>query len=233
MTARSSRIGLRMLDAALWPLRRMRLGPLQYAGPSARVRDDLPILIVANHVSWWDGFLVREVHERMRPRQPFCVVMTDRELGRHPWLRSLGAVGIRQGSVAGVRQAFRAVAARRRRDTRSFFVYFPQGVIRPSWCRPLEFRRGVERLVRILAPVTVIALAIHIEPLNRAVPTPFVVAGEPRVLGEDGRLDAATLEAAVTRELDALLDFIGLHGESAIDAWQAWRPHSQVRAGLV
>jgi 1-acyl-sn-glycerol-3-phosphate acyltransferase len=219
----SSRLGLRALDALLAPLRRMRLDETRFAFPATPPRADLPVLVAANHVSWWDGFLLREAHERLRPRQPFCIVMTERELSRRPWLRALGAVGIEPGSVSSVRRAFREAGHRRRDEPGSFFVYFPQGVIWPSSRRPLGFERGVALLARVLAPVSILPAAIHIEPLNRARPTPFLVLGEPLVVEPGDSVGASQLAGRVEQELDRLHTFLERHGENAIDAWPAWR----------
>jgi 1-acyl-sn-glycerol-3-phosphate acyltransferase len=218
----SSRIGLKALDAVLVPLRKLRLAPLRLSGGDRDPDRELPLLLVANHVSWWDGFLIRQVHERLRPDGPFCIVMTDRELSRRPWLRALGAVGLQQGSVASIRGTLRELARRRREAPRTVFVFFPQGAIWPATRRPLGFRTGIELVARTLAPVVVLPTAIHIEPLNGPVPVPFISLSRPRTIDRADSVDAAALESAVERELDAVLAFLGRHGENAPDAWPAF-----------
>lgn len=218
----SSRIGLRALDAALLPLRKLRLAPLRLSGEGRELPEDVPVLLVANHVSWWDGFLVREVHERLRPRKPFCIVMTERELSRRSWLRTLGAIGLRPGSVGSVRGALREMTRRREDEPATIFVFFPQGAIWPATRRPLGFQSGVELVARTLAPVTVLPAAIHIEPLNGPLPVPFVALAPPVSVERGDAVDASILESMVTRELDAVLDFLGRHGENAPDAWPAF-----------
>ena len=103
---------------------------------------DLPVLLVANHVSWWDGFLLREVHRRMRPDAPLHVVMTEGELRRFPIFRWMGAVPLSDGRLAA-RGLLRDLEARASDRRDAVFAYFPQGRIWPSHRRPLGFRPGV------------------------------------------------------------------------------------------
>ena len=102
---------------------------------------EIPVLLVANHVSWWDGFLLREVHRRLRPDAPLHVVMTESELRRIPIFQWMGAVPLGDSRLAA-----RALLEdlRQRIDARPDAVigFFPQGRIWPSHRRPLGFRRG-------------------------------------------------------------------------------------------
>lgn len=217
MKTRSSRLGLRALDLVLAPLRRARLRDLCVAGLPADLPGHEPVLIVANHSSWWDGFLLRSIHERLRPRSPFYVLMTERELRPRPWLRGLGAIGLQPGSTRSVRAAFRYLAEQRRRAP--FVLFFPQGRIWPSTRRPLGFEPGISLLAGMMSPATIIPTALHIEPLNHATPTPFVSLGAAiRVEGRMRNLHR-DLEERVAAELDALLAFLNRHGEQSVAAW--------------
>src|SRR5690606_15052336 len=101
--------------------------------------DDRPLLLVCNHVSWWDGFIIRAVQQRLRPAAPVFTLMSRSELDRHPYFRLMGAVGIGNTSAAAVRAGLREFEARLFDAPGSVGVVFPQGAIWPASRRPLGF----------------------------------------------------------------------------------------------
>lgn len=177
---------------------------------------DLPLLLVANHVSWWDGFLLREVHRRIRPDAPLHVVMSGRELRRNPLFRWMGAVPLGDGPLAA-RQLLLDLQARRHARHDAVFGFFPQGRIWPSHRRPLGFRRGATWLATRLAPIAVVPVGLHLEPLTRPGPAAFVSVGRPRIVRAESTV--GELEDSVTRLVDDLLRWVRRHGEDAARAW--------------
>lgn len=187
--------GLRAFDVFFTPWRRRRLAAIRMAGlPPALPRGE-PLVLVANHTSWWDGFLLREVHRVLRPGAHLSTIMLASELRRFPFFRYMGAEGMQPGSVASVRSLLHRLDTLRARDPELVVAYFPQGRIWPMDRRPLGFHPGIDRLVRRLAPATVLPLGLRVEPLNRVSPTAFVSAGPPIRVAAGQRIDAHALEA--------------------------------------
>jgi 1-acyl-sn-glycerol-3-phosphate acyltransferase len=198
------------------PWMRHRLSGVYLRGASrALPLPGLPVLLVANHVSWWDGFLLREVHRAIRPRSPFHVVMSEAQMRAHPLLRWLGAVPLGDGPLAAraMLRALEGLSA----DGAPVIGYFPQGRIWPSHRRPLGFQRGVDWLAGRLSPIVVVPVGLHLEPLNRSAPAAFVAVDRPVLV--PNRLESGTLEARVTRVLDSLHAFLDTHGEAAPGRW--------------
>lgn len=214
MDSRFSRAALAAFELLFTPWRRRRLRAVLLTGLPEGLPAGRPLLLAANHVSWWDAFLLREVHRALRPAAPLYTVMRLRELERIPFFRWTGAVGIEPAFPATVLAALRFLRERVQERPDSVVLFFPQGRIWPSHRRPLGFRRGVELFARRLAPV-VLPVAIHLEPLSTAAPTAFLSVGEP----VEGAPDAREMEARVEAELDALLAFLARHGEDAPRAW--------------
>lgn len=214
MDSRFSPAAVAAFELFFRPWMRRRLGGVHVTGLPASLPPGLPLLLVPNHVSWWDGFLMREVQRALRPGAPIHHLMSAGELRRFPFFRRMGVVGIEPGSPASAAAALRVLRARLAERPDSVVVLFPQGRIWPSFRRPLGFRRGVEAFVRHLSPV-VLPVAIHAEPLAAPGPAFFVAVGEP----VEGAATAAVLEARVEAELDALHAFLAVHGEEAPRAW--------------
>jgi 1-acyl-sn-glycerol-3-phosphate acyltransferase len=192
--------------------RRVLADPLIVGWPTA-LPGDVPLIIVANHVSWWDGFLLRDLHRELRPGSHLCVVMNAAELRCNTTLRLLGGVPLRTGSTASVRALMRGLRAVRERAPDFTLFYFPQGRIWPSFRRPLGFRRGVARLAAHVAPAVILPVGLHIEPLNARRPTPIIAMGEPIAVGADFD-DDVLVERRVQGRLDEVLDKLAECGES-------------------
>lgn len=218
MKARPSLFALHLFEMAFLPWMRRRVS-VHMAGLPRTLAPDLPLLVVANHISWWDGFVLRELHRVLRPRSPLRVLMTSAEYRRNPVLGWIAALPMQPGSPNSVLRAFRELRRLRDREPSMVTLFFPQGRIWPSQRRPLGFERGVTTLARMLAPATILPVALHMEPLAAARPSFFALAGSPRLLQAGEREDVARLEAVVEAELDRLFAHLASRGEAALDNW--------------
>lgn len=213
MGSRADRMTWNAFDLVFKPWMRRRL-KVCVTGDPGHLTPDAPLLLVANHVSWWDGFLLREVQRELRPDSVLYTLALERELREHSVLRFTGGIGVDPESPASIRGALRRFEQKRHEFTHAVFAYFPQGCIAPSYRRPLAFRRGVELFARALAPITVLPVGIHIEPMTSLAPTAFVTIGEP-IKSPDGHVDHRDLERRVHELLDETLAFLAKHGENA------------------
>lgn len=217
MRIAGSRVAWAGFELAFRPWMRRRLDGVHVRGAgNAAWVPAMPLLLVANHVSWWDGFLLREVHRRVRPGAPLHVVMSARELRRHPYLGLLGAVPLERTRV-GPRRLLDALAARVDAHPEAVLGYFPQGRLWPSHRRPLEFSRGAAWLAGRLSPLAVVPVGLHLQPLARPAPAAFVSVGRPFVAREE--VDPCRLEREVTGLLNGILDHVAEHGEDAALRW--------------
>ena len=211
---------LGLFDAFFRPWMRRQIAAVEITGATDLPDDPArPVLLCPNHVSWWDGFVARDVARLLRPDGSFHVVALERELRARPFLRLLGAVGLEPGSTGSLRALLRRVEALGEGDRRSVLTVFPQGRIWPAFRRPLDFRPGVALLRRALAPCWTVPVAIRVEPLANRRPTVFVSVAEPLGPAWPETDVVEALEARVVDELDALGHFLALHGEEAAEAW--------------
>lgn len=182
---------------------------------TARALPEGRWLLVANHESFWDGFLLRDVQRSLGPGRSFHAVMLDRELGPRPWLRALGALGVTPGSLARSRAL---VASVETLPDDAVLAFFPQGRIRPGSPRPLDFQTGIAALCRRIAPVAVLPVGLRVVTGRTARAEAYVCVGEP-VAATGRRLDTPGLEEAVTAQVDAVDDFLARYGEDAPEMW--------------
>src|SRR5690606_14404189 len=106
MTPRPSRFALGLFRTVFLPWMRGRV-IVRIPHVPWNVPRDAPLLLVANHISWWDGFALWEVQRMLRPGASLRVVMTAAELERNRVLGWIAAVPIRPGSAGSVLRTFR------------------------------------------------------------------------------------------------------------------------------
>jgi hypothetical protein len=122
----------------------------------------LPLLIVPNHSTWWDGFFLYILNRLLLGRR-LHLMMLEEQLARFRFFRRIGAFGIRPGSIGEVAASL-AYSASVLREPANALCLFPQGVMRHPSARPLGFRPGLERILREHgAPVGILPLAIRCE----------------------------------------------------------------------
>lgn len=223
MRSRFSPTAVGAFELFFRPWMRRRVNAVRMAGLPGPGLPAGPLLLAANHVSWWDGFILREVQRVLRPRAPMYTVMAEAELRRFPYFRRLGVVGVEGASPLSVARALRLLKSRLRERPDAVVVFLPQGRIWPSHRRPLGFRRGVELFARHLSTI-ILPVGLHAEPLNTISPTFFVAAGEPL----DGAWRVAELERRVEAQLDAIHALLAVHGENAPRVWPG--PHTPLPA---
>lgn len=177
-------------------------------------------VLFANHHSWWDGFLLRELHRRTWAG-PLWTVMLERELAPRPWFRRLGCLGVDPAEPASVRHLARSLEAIAKGPAGWSLAWFPQGRIWPATRRPMGLRSGLARLAPCLGEVRMFPVALRTEPLNTLRPHAFVSPGKP--LGGSGPWATGVLEDALAAELDRLDQELSDMGEDASVHWPGER----------
>jgi 1-acyl-sn-glycerol-3-phosphate acyltransferase len=116
----------------------------------------LPILLLGNHTSWWDGFWAEYVNLSYFKRKPY-VMMLEEQLRSRLFLRGAGAFSINKQSrsvVESIRYATEILGHRE-----NILILYPQGEIRSSHEFPLRFDKGWFRILsRQTQPVQVVFL---------------------------------------------------------------------------
>jgi 1-acyl-sn-glycerol-3-phosphate acyltransferase len=215
-----SPLAWRLFDLANRRWRRGRLDGIHLAGLPPGLRSSPgPVLVVANHSSWWDGFVVRELHRRLRPDQPFLTVMLEEQLRRYPFLRRLGGVGLVPGSTASLRGLLERLGRVREESPGAMVLLFPQGRLWPSHRRPLGFLPGLRAFRRTLRDSWVLPVGIHLAPGARPGQEAWISVGRPVAPGDPEGADPGAMETRVTAELDAILLFLARWGEEAAARW--------------
>jgi 1-acyl-sn-glycerol-3-phosphate acyltransferase len=168
-----------------WLCRR-RFQGIQILGKIPDIPEAMPILLLPNHSTWWDGFFPYLLNDAIF-RRPYHVMMLEHRLREFWFFRFVGAFSINQSSPKGIVETLAYTASLLAPASKSgqtpLVVMFPQGELRPSGIRPLGYNRGVERVLsKATTTFAVIPLAMRCEFLAESKPNVFLECGTPRII---------------------------------------------------
>ncbi len=181
-----------------------------------------PLVVYANHTSWWDGFVL---HELLLGSgwDGYCV-MEEAQLARYRFLARVGAFSIRRHDAGSALASLRYAADLLRRPGVAV-VIFPEGVLRPADGSPIALERGVEVLGR-LSGAPCVPVALRYAFLEHERPDVLVAIGEPHpataLAGFATRLDTLTRSLAAIGSLTGLVPVVRGR-RSVAERWDAVR----------
>jgi 1-acyl-sn-glycerol-3-phosphate acyltransferase len=121
----------------------------------SEVQDSgLPVLIIGNHFSWWDGFLALDINQRLFGRR-FHIMMLEEQLKDRMFLNKAGAYSIRPGhrSMAETFAYTRELLS----DPENLVTMYPQGKIYSMHDQPFVFEKGWYKIIeRLEQPVQMV-----------------------------------------------------------------------------
>lgn len=135
-----------------------------------------PVILAANHVCWWDPFLVVALDEALGTEG--YALMDAGGLEGLPFFARLGAVPLDRSTPARLRAGLRAGAALLDRPRRAVWM-FPQGRLRPAHLRPLGLHSGVSLLSRLAPGAAVVPVAFQYAFGEHPAPAALAWLGDP------------------------------------------------------
>jgi len=209
--ARKFPLGQRMVERLIDNSFRKYFDRIHYRQHEAYTDEQraLPMIICANHSSWWDGYVALLVSRQLGV-DPY-LMMEEVQLRRYFFFSWIGCFSVDRHDPRSALESLQ-YAARLLKEQRGRMVWlFPQGEISPNDHRRLKFFTGAAYLARMSRPVLLYPLAIRIEYLAEQRPDLFISLCEPLHVDAEqtrtpGFLKSCThqLEERVTAELDHL-----------------------------
>jgi len=118
------------------------------------------VLLVANHISWWDGFWALYLSMKVF-RKKYHFMMLEKEL-RKRWLFSFsGGFSIAQGAKSVIDSL--NYSAELLKDKNNLVLMFPQGKLHSMHDDNFRFQKGVERILSKTQNTKVVFLASIID----------------------------------------------------------------------
>ena len=168
---------------------------------------DAGAVLVANHHSWWDGYLAWLLARRHG--RPFAVLVDEATLVRYPFFRRLGAL-----ATSELRTAVRRASAG------AWLFVFPEGrLLAPA--APGPFASGAATIAR-LAQVPVVPCAWRVVVRGAQYPEVYVRCGAVLARSaqpDEQRAAVARLLARIERDLADADD-----AEAPLPGYDSWYP---------
>lgn len=126
------------------------------------------ILVLSNHVSWWDGFWIMYLNQKVL-RRKFYFMMLEEQLRKHWYFIFSGGFSVKKKS----RSIFETIdyTASLLTNNENMVLIFPQGKINSIYNANIKFQKGIERIlekspkgVQILFVVNLIDYFSHKKP---------------------------------------------------------------------
>ena len=151
---------------------------LRVVGTEPSVPAGLPLIVIGNHNTWWDGFFIYLLNLRVFRRRLY-LMMAERQLKRFPFFSHVGAFSVNPGHPRSVRESLSyAAGLLSLKDT--LLCVFPQGVMTPYGASALVFRPGLEKIVTMYGgEVALVQVAIKCAFLEERKPEVFFLLDDP------------------------------------------------------
>jgi 1-acyl-sn-glycerol-3-phosphate acyltransferase len=158
-----------------------------------------PLLVVANHTSWWDALVALYVTTHLLELEGYAL-MDAKNLVRFPFFGLVGAFGVDLGEPRDGVRAIRYASRLLDRPGRAVWL-FPQGRERPITERPLDFRGGAAEIARVARNAVIIPAALRYEFGADELPHLYVSFGPVVAPSRDVETNRIEQERAVDAEL--------------------------------
>jgi 1-acyl-sn-glycerol-3-phosphate acyltransferase len=163
-----------------------------------------PLIVYANHSSWWDPMVSVLLAERLLPGRKHYAPMDAAALKRYAILAKIGIFPVEMGTARGAVQFLRTSQAILASGGVVWIT--PQGRFADSRARPLGFKPGLGALALRCPEVSVIPLAIEYTFWDERLPETLLRFGTPVRLAEGMNEEAATerLASALVETMEEL-----------------------------
>jgi len=149
-------------------------------GNVPETNPDLPLLLLPNHSTWWDGFFVYLLNKKLFRRRLY-LMMLEGQLARYKFFSRLGAYSINPHSAGSIKNSLRYSAdiLNEKIAPRPLLCIFPQGELLPWDKRPLVYKNGLKAILcGYGGKANLLPLAIKTDFSNEQLPNTFFLFGE-------------------------------------------------------
>jgi 1-acyl-sn-glycerol-3-phosphate acyltransferase len=164
-----------------------------------------PLIIYANHASWWDPLAFIMLSRHVNPAAAHYAPMDAAALRHYAILSKLGLFPVENGTRRGAAQFLRA-SEEILATSNSVLWVTPEGRFTDARTRPAVFRPGLAALVARLGTCTVMPLAFEYTFWNEKLPEVLMSWGNPFHIQESAKQTAEQWSEHLTAALEATQD---------------------------
>jgi 1-acyl-sn-glycerol-3-phosphate acyltransferase len=112
---------------------------------NGKIRDEkLPVIVLSNHISWWDGFWIMYFNRKILKRK-FYFMMLEDQLRKHWYFNYCGGFSVNKNSKSLIESLKYCIDLLEHTD--NMVLLFPQGEIKSMHMQNIEFQKGIEYIL--------------------------------------------------------------------------------------
>ena len=104
----------------------------------------LPVLLISNHISWWDGFWAMYINLNVLHRK-FHFMMLEEQLRKYWFFNYTGGFSVNKKSKSIIETL--NYTSELLNDNKNMVLVFPQGEIQSLHYHNIQFEKGLERIL--------------------------------------------------------------------------------------
>ncbi len=105
-----------------------------------------PVLLIANHISWWDGFWLMYLNLKIIHRK-FYFMMLEQQLKKHWYFQYSGAYSVKKNSRSIIESL--DYTKQLLTNSNNMVFIFPQGKIYSLYNDRIHFKKGVQKVINL------------------------------------------------------------------------------------
>jgi 1-acyl-sn-glycerol-3-phosphate acyltransferase len=174
------------------------------AGMPPSIEPGVPMVVFANHPSWWDPMVAIFVASELWPRRRHYFPIDAAMLRKYSFFGRLGFFGVGSDDHRGASAFLRTAGELLDRDDACLWLT-PQGSIADVRQRPLCLKPGLAHLTRRAGRAVFIPAAIEYSFWNERTPEVLLRWGQP-IFSDGGRHDLSHWQDLLTGRLQSTMD---------------------------
>lgn len=133
------------------------------------------LLVVANHISWWDGFWIMYLNRKLLKRK-FYFMMLEEQLKKYWFFNYSGGFSIKKNSKSVLETL--NYTNQLLNDKNNMVLIFPQGEIKSIYENTIRFEKGIDRLLKKSNNIQVLQVVNLIDYFSNSKPTLYIYLKE-------------------------------------------------------
>lgn len=131
-----------------------------------------PILLISNHFSWWDGFIIAAINKQ-KWKKRFHIMMLENQLRKNWFLNYAGVYSVKKNSKSIIESLTYSIGLLQ--NEHNLVSLFPQGEFKSAYQQPFHFENGLNWILKnINWPVQLVFMANQVEYFDSPKPHLFV-----------------------------------------------------------
>jgi len=168
-----------------------------------------PLILFANHASWWDPLVAMVLGQTLLPEREHYAPMDETALKHYGVFRPMGFFPVDNASARGAAQLLRAGSQVLSRPGSVLWIT-PESQFQDVRKRPIVFRPGLGALMSRMGRLTCVPVTIEYVYWSERLPEILVNIGEPLEIADGTMEDARTWTNLLSYAMAATLDELAM-----------------------